>query len=89
MTETEKSVIRILGDTLYTVEFLEEWINRDDNVFINAPAALQSMGAKGYYLAVQRMLQAVPQWDGKGEEYEIDEICLKERMSHGGTKIKI
>lgn len=63
MTEAEKRIICALGDPLYTVEFLEEWINRNDNVFINAPAALQAMGAKGYYQAVRQMAQAVPQWD--------------------------
>lgn len=63
MTEIEKRIIRALGDPLYTQEFLAEWVDRNDNVFINAPAALQVMAAKGYYQAVQRMAQTVPQWD--------------------------
>lgn len=57
MTEKEKSIVKELNHSLYTVEFLEEWINRNDNVFTNAPAALQAMGAKGYYEAVKRMAE--------------------------------
>ena len=53
MTYKEKEVVRKLNHSLYTVEFLEEWINRNDNVFVNAPAALQTMGAKGFYEAVK------------------------------------
>lgn len=55
MTEREKEIVKKLDHSLYTVEFLEEWINRNDNVFTNAPAALQAMGAKGYYEAVKSM----------------------------------
>ena len=55
LTELEKQIITELGDSLYTVEFVEEWINRDDNVIINPFAALQAMGAKGYHQAVKRM----------------------------------
>lgn len=39
---------------------MEEWINRNDNVFVNAPAALQAMSAKGYYEAVKRMAARKP-----------------------------
>lgn len=53
MTEKEKEVIRKINHSLYTVEFLEEWINRNDNVLVNAPAALQAMGANGFYEAVK------------------------------------
>lgn len=55
MTDQEKIIVNELGDPTYTVDFLEEWINRNDNVMVNAVAALQAMGAKGYYKAVQRM----------------------------------
>lgn len=55
MTEKEKEIVNKLGHNLYTVEFLERWIYRNDYVEINAPAALQAMGAKGYYQAVQQM----------------------------------
>lgn len=57
MTEKEKSVVKKLNHSLYTVEYLEEWISRNDNVFSNAPAALQAMGAKGYYEAVKKMAE--------------------------------
>ena len=55
LTAEETRIIENLGDETYTPEFVEEWINRGDDVFITAPAALQSMGAKGFYAAVQRM----------------------------------
>lgn len=55
LTELEKQIITELGDSLYTVEFVEAWINRSDNVIINPFAALQAMGAKGYHQAVKRM----------------------------------
>ena len=49
MTEKEREIVERLNHPVYTTDFLEEWIQRKDNVFINAPAALQAMGAKGYY----------------------------------------
>lgn len=55
LTDKEKEIVKELNDTLYTVEFLEEWINRNDDVMINAPAALQAVMAKGYYTAVKNM----------------------------------
>lgn len=57
MTEKEKDIVRELNHPLYTVGFLEEWINRNDDVFINAPAALQAMGAKGHYEAIKKMAE--------------------------------
>lgn len=54
--EEEKKIIRKLNHRLYTVEFLEEWINRNDDVFVNAPCALQACMAKGFYEAVKCML---------------------------------
>lgn len=53
LTEAEKDIVRKLSHPLYTVDFLEEWINRNDDVFSNAPAALQACSAKGFYEAVQ------------------------------------
>jgi len=53
LTEAEKDIVRKLSHPLYTVDFLEEWINRNDDVFSNAPSALQACSAKGFYEAVQ------------------------------------
>lgn len=47
LSDKEKEIIGMLDDSLYTVEYIEEWINRNDNVFVNAPSALSAMGAKG------------------------------------------
>lgn len=55
MDERVKEIVEELAHPIYTVEFLECWIERNDNVFINAPAALQAMGAKGYYQAAKQM----------------------------------
>ena len=66
------------------MEFLEEWTSRTDNVFINAPAALQIMGARGYYQAVRRMVQTVPQWDSEFETKECE--MHKNNPSHSGTE---
>lgn len=55
LTEAEKEIVKKLAHSLYTVDFLEEWINRNDNVFVNAPSALQACYAKGFYEAVQLM----------------------------------
>lgn len=55
MTEQEKKIVKLLNHPTYTVEYLEEWTNRNDNVFANAPAALAAMGANGFMLAVSAM----------------------------------
>ena len=60
MTDREKEILRELNHPLYTVEFLEEWKDREDNVFANAPAALQAMGANGFYAAVRQMARIRP-----------------------------
>lgn len=66
MTDREKQIVRLIDHPIYTVEFLEEWTNRCDNVFINAPAALQTMGAKGFYAAIKRLAE----WTAGNEEKE-------------------
>ena len=44
-----------IGDMQVRDRDILKWINRDDNVQVNAVAALSAMGAKGYYAAVKRM----------------------------------
>lgn len=58
ITDKQKEIINQLNHSLYTADFLLEWINCEESVFINAPAALQAMGAKGYYEAVRQMEKA-------------------------------
>lgn len=53
LTDREKEIVSSLAHPLYTVEYIEGWINRNDNVFVNAPAALNTMGAWGFYEAVR------------------------------------
>ena len=55
MTAKEREIVERLNHPVYTTDFLEEWIQGKDNVFINAPAALQAMGAKGFYEAVKQI----------------------------------
>lgn len=57
LTDEEKAIVERLGHNLYTVDFLEEWINRNDNVYANAPAALQECTAYGFYQAIKAMAQ--------------------------------
>jgi hypothetical protein len=58
LSGAERTIISGLGHPIYTAEFLEEWINRNDTVFSNAYAALQACAAKGFYEAVQAMNKA-------------------------------
>lgn len=64
MTAKEREIVERLNHPVYTMDFLEEWIQRKDNVFINTPAALQAMGAKGFYEAVK---QIAKNEEGKGQ----------------------
>lgn len=64
MTAKEREIVERLNHPVYTMDFLEEWIQRKDNVFINAPAVLQAMGAKGFYEAVK---QIAKNEEGKGQ----------------------
>jgi hypothetical protein len=58
LSGAEKTIVAGLGHHVYTVQFLEEWLNREDHVFTNAPAALQCTAAWGFYAAVQQMVKA-------------------------------
>lgn len=57
LTRKERMCIEELGDSIYTPKFIEEFVNRDENVFNNAPVALQIMGCDGYLKAVRNMLK--------------------------------
>jgi hypothetical protein len=58
LSGAERTIITGLGHPIYTAEFIEQWINRDDYVLINAVAALQAVAAKGFYEAVKKMNEA-------------------------------
>ncbi len=58
LTKEEKELIERLNDPLYTAEYVEHWINKDDNVMANPIAAMQAMGAEGYHKAVKNMIAA-------------------------------
>ena len=55
LSQREIEIIEILGHQLFTVDYLIKWLTRKDNVFVNAPAALEAMGAQGYYSAVKQL----------------------------------
>lgn len=62
MTEREKEIVRRLMHPVYTVDYLEEWLERKDNVFVNPVAALSAMGGhKGFILPSKR-------WQNSGLE---------------------
>lgn len=55
MTDREKEIVRKLNHHTFTVEYLEKWLEQLDNVYVNAPAALSEVGARGFYAAVYCM----------------------------------
>lgn len=57
LTEAEKQIVTQLNHSMVTVEFLEEWINRQEtNVDGRNPYGAEMVAlAKGYYTAVQRL----------------------------------
>ena len=57
LTEREKQLINELDHPLYTVDFIQTWINWADNVMAHPVFALQSMRTKGYYEAVHQMAE--------------------------------
>ena len=64
MTEREKEIVRRLMHPVYTVDYLEELLERKDNVFVNPVAAGTAMGAEGLYFAIQAMAE---QWAGMSD----------------------
>ena len=48
LTEKEKEIIGKLAHPMFDVDYVQEWINRHDNVLVNAPAALISIEVKGF-----------------------------------------
>lgn len=74
MTELEKYIIKEINHPTYTVEFIEEWIHRNDKVDINAVAALQAMGAKGFYAAVQKIAKNIESSELKSYAITVDQL---------------
>lgn len=53
LTDNQKRIIKELDDPIYTIDYIEEWINREDPLSINAPSALIAMGVNVFYRVVQ------------------------------------
>ena len=53
LTEKEKKIVNKLNHPLFTVEYLEKWITRNENVFIKPEKALCASEAKGFFEAVK------------------------------------
>jgi hypothetical protein len=58
LSDAERAILEGLNHPVYDADFLEKWINRNDSLFINAPAALQACFAKGFYEAVKALSAA-------------------------------
>ena len=61
LTPKQENIVACLAHPRFTSDYLNEWINRNDNVMINAPAALMAVEAQGFYEAVkafERMMDA-------------------------------
>ena len=84
LTSKEKAIVKNLNSALYTVQYLEEWINNSDDVFSNAVGALTAMGAKGFYDAIQ--LQVKIQKKIR-DEYMVSGICLALAEIASGAEI--
>ena len=50
LTSKEKAIVKNLNSALYTVEYLEEWINNNDDIFSNAVGALTAMVQKDFMM---------------------------------------
>lgn len=77
MTDREKAIVTELNHNLYTVEFLEHWLNRNDSVSLDAAAALQIMGANGFYEAVKLMAEGSSKEPVKMVEYLGDPVPIQ------------
>ncbi len=53
MSEKEKKIIKDFRHPIFTVEYLEEWTNRNDSICLSPVCALQIAEAKGFYEAVK------------------------------------
>lgn len=84
LTAEERLVIEELNDSLYTPQFVEEWLGRTpENVLVNAPAALQQMSVIGFVRAVRCMVKVgmhvSEEEDGNdGQLEDIAEFLLNE-----------
>ena len=84
LTSKEKAIVKNLNSALYTVEYLEEWINNNDDVFSNAVGALTAMGAKGFYDAVQQQVKIQKRIR---DEYTVCGICFALAEIASGAEI--
>ena len=84
LTSKEKAIVKNLNSALYTVEYLEEWINNNDDVFSNAVGALTAMGAKGFYDAVQLQVKSQKRIS---DEYTVCGICFALAEIASGAEI--
>jgi hypothetical protein len=80
LSGAERTIFTGLKHPLYTAEHVEHWINRNDLVFINAPAALQAAAAKGFYEAVKAFNDAGYRVSSEGK-YEDRVARRKNRVS--------
>ena len=59
LTDDEKEIVRALNDPVYTIDYLEHWINRNDKrTKANALLLETVTEAKGFYAAIKRLAQA-------------------------------
>lgn len=56
LNDRQKNKVKELGHSLYTVEYIEAWIDRKDNVAMNALAALNAMAVTGFMRAVDSII---------------------------------
>lgn len=57
LSQAEKDLINRMNHPMYTVSFIESWLNRPPaNVYSNAPTALQQCMVEGFMEAVRAIV---------------------------------
>lgn len=55
LTPRQEAIINRLNHSVYTAKYISEWLGREDNIAVNAPAALIEAGVHAYYEAVVQL----------------------------------
>jgi len=96
LTPNQRAIIERLNHPLFTVEFIEEWLKSDTDVYTNAPAFLSAIGALtfsayGFYTAVKAIEKGVIGTDKKFDlpiPVPLTFLCTKEAADEYCGKIE-
>ena len=60
LTPRQRELIERLNHPVFTPDYIESWIGRNDDVSVNAPAALSAIEAKGFFAAIRCLEEEMP-----------------------------